>query len=170
MLSLQSETGPSWENKTEKAFWRGRDSRQERLDLVRMSHRHPDVIDARLTHMFFFKHSDDLGEIVKRVSFFDFFKVINLYIFMTCTCRVRSNSCSVYKSVFSLFIKLLKLQFKYQINVDGTVAAYRLPYLLAADSVVFKQESKYYEHFYKDVSLPSSFTAAHCYSCRCYFS
>ena len=89
MLSLQSETGPSWENKTEKAFWRGRDSRQERLDLVRMSHRHPDVIDARLTHMFFFKHSDDLGEIVKRVSFFDFFKVFKLYTFMTCTCYVR---------------------------------------------------------------------------------
>ena len=39
--------------------------------------------------------------------------------------------------------------------MDGTVAAYRLPYLLAADSVVLKQESKYYEHFYKDVSLPS---------------
>ena len=39
--------------------------------------------------------------------------------------------------------------------MDGTVAAYRLPYLLAADSVVLKQEAKYYEHFYKDVSLPS---------------
>ena len=76
MLSVQAETGPPWENKTEQAFWRGRDSRQERLDLVRMSQRHPDVIDARLTHMFFFKHSDDLGEIVKRVPFFDFFQVI----------------------------------------------------------------------------------------------
>ena len=39
-------------------------------------------------------------------------------------------------------------RFKYQINVDGTVAAYRLPYLLLGNSVVFKQESKYYEHFY----------------------
>lgn len=28
------------------------------------------------------------------------------------------------------------------------MAAYRLPYLLAGDSVVFKQESKYYEYFY----------------------
>lgn len=28
------------------------------------------------------------------------------------------------------------LQHKYQINVDGTVAAYRLPYLLVGDSVV----------------------------------
>lgn len=40
-------------------------------------------------------------------------------------------------------------QYKYQICIDGTVAAYRFPYLLAGDSVVFKQESPYYEHFYK---------------------
>ena len=40
-------------------------------------------------------------------------------------------------------------QYKYQVNVDGTVAAYRLPYLLAGDSVVLKQESQYYEFFYK---------------------
>jgi hypothetical protein len=32
---------------------------------------------------------------------------------------------------------------KYQMNIDGTVAAYRLPYLLAGNGVVFKQESEY---------------------------
>lgn len=37
-------------------------------------------------------------------------------------------------------------------NIDGTVAAYRFPYLLAGDSLVFKQESKYYEFFYKDLT------------------
>ena len=37
------------------AFWRGRDSRRERLDLVKMSDKHPDIIDAELTAMFFFK-------------------------------------------------------------------------------------------------------------------
>ncbi|XP_059618347.1 protein O-glucosyltransferase 2-like [Phlebotomus argentipes] len=37
---------------------------------------------------------------------------------------------------------------KYQVSMDGTVAAYRLPYLLAGDSVVLKQESPFYEHFY----------------------
>lgn len=42
-------------------------------------------------------------------------------------------------------------QYKYQINIDGTVAAYRLPYLLAGDSVVLKQDSGYYEHFYKQL-------------------
>lgn len=35
--------------------------------------------------------------------------------------------------------------------MDGTVAAYRFPYLLAGDSVVFKQNSNYYEHFYADL-------------------
>ena len=34
-------------------------------------------------------------------------------------------------------------------NIDGTVAAYRMPYLLAGHSLVFKQDSPYYEHFYK---------------------
>lgn len=35
--------------------------------------------------------------------------------------------------------------------MDGTVAAYRLPFLLVGDSVVLKQESPYYEHFYQDL-------------------
>ena len=38
---------------------------------------------------------------------------------------------------------------RYQLNIDGTVAAYRMPALLAGNSVVLKQESDYYEHFYK---------------------
>ena len=42
-------------------------------------------------------------------------------------------------------------QYKYQINIDGTVAAYRFPYLLGGDSLVLKQDSDYYEHFYKDL-------------------
>lgn len=33
-------------------------------------------------------------------------------------------------------------------NIDGTVASYRLPYLLGGGSAVFKQISPYYEHFY----------------------
>ena len=32
------------------------------------------------------------------------------------------------------------------------MAAYRFPYLLAGDSVVLKQDSEYYEHFYKRLS------------------
>jgi hypothetical protein len=37
------------------------------------------------------------------------------------------------------------------ISVDGTVAAYRLPFLLAGDSLILKQESPFYEHFYRDL-------------------
>ncbi|XP_045191680.2 protein O-glucosyltransferase 2-like [Mercenaria mercenaria] len=105
-----------WENKTEIGFWRGRDSRQERLDLVMMSRKHPDLLDAKMTRMPYFKHDQEkYGDLVNIIPFFDFFK------------------------------------YKYLVNIDGTVAAYRLPYLLAGDSVVLKQDSHYYEHFYKDL-------------------
>lgn len=43
------------------------------------------------------------------------------------------------------------MQYKYQINIDGTVAAYRFPYLMAGAGLIFKQHSKYYEHFYKSL-------------------
>ncbi|XP_052214098.1 protein O-glucosyltransferase 2-like isoform X7 [Dreissena polymorpha] len=105
-----------WEQKTEKGFWRGRDSRQERLDLVVMARAHPDLLDAKMTRMFFFKHDQEkYGDLVQNIPFFDFFK------------------------------------YKYQVTLDGTVAAYRFPYLLAGDGVVLKQDSSYYEHFYKDL-------------------
>ncbi|XP_040832833.1 protein O-glucosyltransferase 3 isoform X3 [Ochotona curzoniae] len=42
----------------------------------------------------------------------------------------------------------LARKYKYQVNVDGTVAAYRYPYLMLGDSLVLKQDSPYYEHFY----------------------
>ncbi|XP_063069678.1 protein O-glucosyltransferase 2 [Engraulis encrasicolus] len=117
MLSVQGNSGPVWANKNSSAIWRGRDSRRERLRLVEMSRAHPDMLDAALTHFFFFKHDPDLyGPLVKHMSFFNFFK------------------------------------YKYQINIDGTVAAYRLPYLLAGGSVVLKQDSPYYEHFYSLLS------------------
>ncbi|CAB3230777.1 unnamed protein product [Arctia plantaginis] len=41
--------------------------------------------------------------------------------------------------------------YKYQINIDGTVAAYRMPYLLAGGGMVLKQDSPYYEHFYSQL-------------------
>lgn len=44
------------------------------------------------------------------------------------------------------------LQYKYQVNIDGTVAAYRFPFLLGGDSLVFKQDSPYYEHFYSKLT------------------
>nr|XP_015194498.1 PREDICTED: KDEL motif-containing protein 1 isoform X2 [Lepisosteus oculatus] len=116
IMSVQANTGPAWEDKNKTAFWRGRDSRKERLELVKLGRKHPTLIDAAFTNFFFFTHNESLyGPLVKHVSFFDFFK------------------------------------YKYQINIDGTVAAYRLPYLLAGNSVVLKQDSIYYEHFYNDL-------------------
>ncbi|XP_023310341.1 KDEL motif-containing protein 1-like isoform X2 [Anoplophora glabripennis] len=52
---------------------------------------------------------------------------------------------SDYVSFFRFF------DYKYQLAIDGTVAPYRTPYLLAGGSLVFKPESKYMEHFYKDL-------------------
>lgn len=76
MMSVQANTGPEWEEKTSQGFWRGRDSRRERLELVKLSRRNPELIDAALTNFFFFKQNDELyGPKVKHVSFFDFFKV-----------------------------------------------------------------------------------------------
>ncbi|XP_053692454.1 protein O-glucosyltransferase 2-like [Sabethes cyaneus] len=39
-------------------------------------------------------------------------------------------------------------RYRYQISVDGQAASFRMPYLLGGTSVVFKQDSQYYEHFY----------------------
>ncbi|XP_068170259.1 protein O-glucosyltransferase 3 [Antennarius striatus] len=112
LLSVQGNTGPSWVNKTEKAFFRGRDSREERLHLVSLSKKNPELLDAGITAWFFFRDREKHFGKVPLVGFFDFFK------------------------------------YKYQVNVDGTVAAYRFPYLMLGSSLVLKQDSQYYEHFY----------------------
>ncbi|KAI4497223.1 hypothetical protein M0802_007707 [Mischocyttarus mexicanus] len=116
MLSVQGNIDTPWEKKIEKLFWRGRDSRRERLDLIDISRKHPDLFNVSLTNFFFFKNEiDKYGPPQSYISFFQFFK------------------------------------HKYQLNIDGTVAAYRFPYLLAGDSLILKQESKYYEYFYNDI-------------------
>uniref|UniRef100_A0A0C9QD62 KDELC1_0 protein n=1 Tax=Fopius arisanus TaxID=64838 RepID=A0A0C9QD62_9HYME len=113
MLSVQGNTRNPWKRKIEKIFWRGRDSRRERLKLIEISRRHPELFNVSITNFFFFRDEiSKYGPGQQAISFFDFF------------------------------------DYKYQLNIDGTVAAYRLPYLLAGDSSVFKQESKYYEYFY----------------------
>lgn len=84
MMSVQANTGPPWESKNSTAVWRGRDSRKERLELVKLSRKYPELIDAAFTNFFFFKHDESLyGPIVKHISFFDFFKVWNLWTFLS---------------------------------------------------------------------------------------
>jgi len=127
-----------WSKKIPKGFFRGRDScrvihllislnpsidffllLKERLDLVRLSKKHPDLIDANLTRMFFFRDQksefEPLAEHIPMPKFFDY---------------------------------------KYQISLDGTVASYRFPYLLSGDGLILKQQSSYYEHFYRNL-LPN---------------
>jgi hypothetical protein len=115
IFSVQNEKF-KWDEKVEKAFFRGRDSRRERLELVTLSRKFPELFNCSITNFFFYNDEiSKFGPKVDHISFFDFFK------------------------------------FKYQINVDGTVAAYRLPYLLAGNSVTLKQDSPYYEHFYRNL-------------------
>lgn len=76
MLTVQANTGPKWENKIPKAFWRGRDSRQERLDFVVMARKKTELFDAALTNFFFFPYDEKkYGPKGQHVSFYDFFKV-----------------------------------------------------------------------------------------------
>ncbi|XP_070828061.1 protein O-glucosyltransferase 3 [Chaetodon trifascialis] len=112
LLSVQGNTGPPWINKTDRAFFRGRDSREERLHLVSLSKENPELLDAGITGWFFFRDREKHVGKAPLVGFFDFFK------------------------------------YKYQVNVDGTVAAYRFPYLMLGSSLVLKQDSQYYEYFY----------------------
>lgn len=112
LLSIQGNTGPPWINKTDQAFFRGRDSREERLHLAALSKQSPELLDAGITGWFFFRDREKHVGKAPLVGFFDFFK------------------------------------YKYQVNVDGTVAAYRFPYLMLGNSLVLKQDSQYYEYFY----------------------
>jgi len=116
IMTVQSSTETPWEEKIPKLFWRGRDSRTERLDLIKLGREHPDLFNVSLTNFFFFRDKENIyGPKAQHVSFFKFF------------------------------------DYKYQLNIDGTVAAYRFPYLLAGDSVILKTDSIYVEHFYGDL-------------------
>ncbi|XP_063617496.1 protein O-glucosyltransferase 2-like isoform X1 [Cydia splendana] len=113
ILSVQGNVEKPWEAREPRAFWRGRDSRAERLQLVDVARANPDLFNVSLTNFFFFlDKQEQYGPKSPHISFFKFF------------------------------------DYKYQINIDGTVASYRLPYLLAGGGTVMKQTSPYYEHFY----------------------
>ncbi|KAL4712826.1 hypothetical protein ACJJTC_011896 [Scirpophaga incertulas] len=117
ILSVQGSVSYAWKDRENRAIWRGRDSRLERLKLVDISRMNPDLFNVSLTNFFFFRDKEaEYGPKAPHISFFNFF------------------------------------DYKYQINIDGTVAAYRMPYLLAGGGMVMKQDSPYYEHFYKQLN------------------
>lgn len=75
MLSVQERHVP-WTQKIPKAFWRGRDSRRERLQLIDISRLHPDLFNVSMTNFFFFRdEADKYGPKVPHMSFFQFFDV-----------------------------------------------------------------------------------------------
>lgn len=77
MLSVQ-ETGEGrlWNEKIDKAFWRGRDSRRERLNLIDIGRANPDLFNVSLTNFFFFRDEEaKYGPKAAHISFMDFFKV-----------------------------------------------------------------------------------------------
>ena len=78
---MQAHGAPDWDSKIEKGFFRGRDSRQERLDLAEMSLKHPDFINASITNYFFFKPDPAKhGPKSPYVSFLKFFEVIYIFV------------------------------------------------------------------------------------------
>lgn len=75
-MSVQGSIKLPWEQKIPKVFWRGRDSSRERLDLIDIARKHPDLFDAAITNFFFFtQEKEKYGPTQKHISFFDFFNV-----------------------------------------------------------------------------------------------
>lgn len=73
---MQANSRPKWSEKIDRGFFRGRDSREERLNLAAMSLKHSDILEAGITRYFFFKKDEQkYGKPVEHVSFYDFFKV-----------------------------------------------------------------------------------------------
>lgn len=75
MLSVQATRTP-WPLKADKAFWRGRDSRRERLQLIDIARLHPHLFNVSMTNFFFYRdEAERYGPKVPHMSFFEFFDV-----------------------------------------------------------------------------------------------
>lgn len=76
MLSVQGNIKNPWGERSPKVFWRGRDSSRERLKLIEISRKHPDLFNCSLTNFFFFKDQENIyGPKSEHVSFYSFFDV-----------------------------------------------------------------------------------------------
>lgn len=75
MLSVQHVTR-LWPDKIDQAFWRGRDARRERLQLIDIGRAHPNLFNVSLTNFFFFRDEEHrYGPKVAHISFMEFFNV-----------------------------------------------------------------------------------------------
>lgn len=76
IISVQGNSKKPWKDKINKAFWKGRDSRRERLNLIDLAKKNPDLFNASITNFFFFQDEiEKYGPPTKHISFFDFFEV-----------------------------------------------------------------------------------------------
>lgn len=76
MLSVQGNTDLPWKSRIPKLFWRGRDSNKHRLDLIKLSKKHPELFNVSLTNFFFYRDEEHIyGPKTEHVSFFKFFDV-----------------------------------------------------------------------------------------------
>lgn len=76
MLSVQGNVEYRWRDRIPKLFWRGRDSNQERLDLIDISRMYKELFNVSLTNFFFFKEQEHIyGPKSEYVSFYKFFDV-----------------------------------------------------------------------------------------------
>lgn len=75
VLSVQNaKTG--WSEKLPIAFWRGRDARRERLKLIDIARKNPELFNVSLTNFFFFRDEEqNYGPKTPHISFFEFFNV-----------------------------------------------------------------------------------------------
>ena len=88
MLSVQGNAKLPWADRVEKAFFRGRDSHKQRLQLTRMAKRHPELVDAGITNYFFFKDlKEELGS-APYSSLYNFFKFKYQASYFRATCGV----------------------------------------------------------------------------------
>ncbi|KAI2798408.1 Protein O-glucosyltransferase 2 [Blomia tropicalis] len=113
-----------FESKLNRLFWRGRDSNRARLKLIDISRNDPTLYNVSITNFFFFR--DEMDQYMNQDE----------------NPSNETRRTIPYVSFFDFFLN------RYQINIDGTVAAYRFPFLLAGNSLILKQESIYYEFFY----------------------
>ena len=122
-----------WMRKIPKGFFRGRDSCQVggnhcSADVSKKVHFQERLHLVRLAR----KHPDYLDANLTRMFFF-------------------RDQLAEFEPL-SEYVPMPKFfDYKYQISLDGTVAAYRFPYLLSGDALIFKQDSRYHEHFYRDL-------------------
>lgn len=78
ILSVQRHQIP-WSSKIDKLFWRGRDSRRERLNLIDLARKYPDDVNASITNFFFFRDEmEHYGPTESHISFMEFFRVSHI--------------------------------------------------------------------------------------------